>query len=159
MAKELTAKEALFCEYYKILHSAREAAARSGYPFPERSGIKLLKKAAVRRYLNEIDTKEVTAEDGLKRIAFGNVTDAVYLCTRGEMPDRETLETLDLYMVSEIKIPKGGGIEIKFFDRLKALDLLAAQSVADGGSAEPFFRALRDSAKSLTFGTEETNGI
>ncbi len=159
MAKEMSAKEALFCEYYKILHSPREAAARAGYTFPERSGIRLLKKAAVKRFVEDKGSEASDAVCGLHRIAFGSITDAVYLCTRGEVPDREALETLDLFMVSEIKFSKSGGIEIKFFDRLKALDLLAAQTVSGGSKAESFFHALRDSAKGLTFGTVEEDGI
>lgn len=159
MANEPGAKEALFCEYLKILHSPREAAARAGYPFPEKSAIRLMKKAAVKRRLSELGVQEETAKEGYKRIAFGSIADAVYLCTRGEVPERETLEQLDLFMVSEIKFSKNGGIEIKFFDRLKALEQLSAQTETTGGKAEPFFRALREGAKSLAFNVEEEDGI
>ncbi|MBQ8550792.1 MAG: terminase small subunit [Clostridia bacterium] len=153
--KDLSAKEALFCEYMKILHSPREAAARAGYPFPERSAIKLLKKAAVKRALSA----EAAAVDGLRRIAFGGVADAVWLCQRGEIPTREELEKLDLFMISELKFQKGGGVEVKFFDRIKALDLLGAQTVSHGGKAEPFFRALGQGAARLSFETGEEDGI
>lgn len=159
MQKEIGAKEALFCEYYKITHSVRESAARAGYPFPERSGMKLMKKDSVKRYLFDNGNKSTEAVDGLTRIAFGSITDAVYLCTRGEVPDRETLEQLDLFMVSEIKFSKSGGIEMKFYDRLKALDILSSQTVNDGGKAEPFFKALREGAKSLAFKAVEEDGI
>ncbi|MBE6766582.1 MAG: terminase small subunit [Ruminococcaceae bacterium] len=158
MAREIGAKEALFCEYLKILHSPREAAARAGYPFPERSAVRLLKKAAVKKRLSGYTDKREEALDGLRRIAFGGIADAVWLCERGEIPPREELEKLDLYMVSEIKFTKGGGMEIKFYDRLKALDLLSANSLPAGSRAEPFFRALGDAAK-LTFETEERDGI
>ncbi len=149
--KNLSAKEALFCEYYKLLSSPREAAARAGFSFPERSGIRLLKKEAVKRAIeNSSLLPEATAADGLRRIAFGSVTDAVYLCTCGETLTREQLEALDLYMVSELKFTKGGGIEVKFLDRIKALDGLSALSTeAVGSSAEPFYRALCEGAKNL----------
>ncbi|MBR6531233.1 MAG: terminase small subunit, partial [Clostridia bacterium] len=55
------------------------------------------------------------------------------------------------FNVSEIKRPKGGGIEIKFFDRIKALEHLEA--MCDGGkdddSALPFYMALEKSASVL----------
>lgn len=159
MAKELGAREALFCEYYKILHSPREAAARAGYSFPEKSAIRLMKKASVKRRLGELDEKTKLADEGFRRIAFGSIADAVYLCTRGEVPDRETIEQLDLFMVSEIKFSKSGGIEIKFYDRLKALEQLSAHTETAGGKAEPFFRALSESAKSLAFVAEDEDGI
>ena len=56
-------------------------------------------------------------------------------------------EKLDLFNVSEIKRPKGGGLEIKFFDRLKALEHL--EQLCTGGdedSALPFYKALENSA-------------
>lgn len=159
MAKEPGAKEALFCEYLKILHSPREAAARAGYPFPERSAVKLMKKAAVKRHIAEMNQKSSEAVAGLKRIAFGSVADAVWLCQKGECPSREELEQLDLYMISELKFTKGGAVEVKFFDRIKALDMLSAQAETKGGKAEPFFLALGSSAKQLASETEEQNEL
>jgi hypothetical protein len=61
------------------------------------------------------------------------------------------MEGLELFNVSEIKRPKGGGIEIKFFDRMKALERLG--EMCDGGkgddSALPFYLALEKSASAL----------
>lgn len=57
---------------------------------------------------------------------------------------------MELFNIAEIKRPKGGGIEIKFFDRLKALERLAdmtADEAAD--SALPFYRALENSANAI----------
>lgn len=153
MAHKITAKEALFCEYYKILRSPREAAARAGYAFPERSGIKLLCRERIREEINRITLPETEAVDGLRRLAFGSIADAVYLCTCSETVQRNELEKLDLFSVSELKFTKGGGVEVKFFDRIKALDILSSQSAAaDGSSAEPFYRALCEGAKSLADG-------
>lgn len=66
-----------------------------------------------------------TAEEGYRRLAFGPVTDAVRLMfpTEDETPP---LEEMDLYNISKISQAKGG-LEITFFDRLEALDRLAAQ--------------------------------
>ena len=58
---------------------------------------------------------------GYERLAFGSTSDAFrLLMSEGELD----VQTLDLYNVSEIKKPKDGAMEIKFFDRLKALEKL-----------------------------------
>ena len=41
-----------------------------------------------------------------------------------ENPSVDKLKTMDLFSVAEIKRPKDGAMEIKFFDRLKALEKL-----------------------------------
>ena len=42
-----------------------------------------------------------------------------------ELPPPDVIERLDLFNVSEIKRVKGGGVEVRLFDRLKALEKLA----------------------------------
>ena len=66
-----------------------------------------------------------TAEEGYRRLAFGPVTDAVRLMFPAE-DETPPLEEMDLYNISKISQAKGG-LEITFFDRLEALDRLAAQ--------------------------------
>ena len=65
--------------------------------------------------------KERSSQDklrqGFERLAFGSVTDAVRLLF--EEGTTSSLEGMDLFNVSEIKRLKGGGMEIKFADRLK----------------------------------------
>jgi hypothetical protein len=51
------------------------------------------------------------------------VNDAVRLAFAEEVTP-EMIEQADLYGVSEIKRIKGGGVEIKFFDRQKAAERL-----------------------------------
>jgi hypothetical protein len=51
-------------------------------------------------------------------------------------------------MVSEIKKPKEGALEIKFFDRFKALEKLAEETNDDKKSL-PFYEALENGAKAL----------
>ncbi len=159
MANKLSAKEALFCQYYKILHSPREAAARAGYAFADRSAIRLLRKEGVKREIEkENQIPEPSAQKGLRRIAFGSIADAVYLATKESPVTKEELEGLDLFMVSELKFTKGG-LEMKFFDRIKALDLLiSGETGTVGSSAEPFYRALCEGAKNLSF-TGERDGV
>ncbi len=58
----------------------------------------------------------------------------------------EKLPTLDLFNISEIKRVKGGGMEIKFFDRLKALEKLGQViSTTDKSQTQSFYDALEKS--------------
>lgn len=61
------------------------------------------------------------AAAGYQRLAFGSICDAISLLYKSD-PSKEDLEGMDLFLVSEIKRPKDGSMEIKFFDRLKALE-------------------------------------
>ena len=148
----LTMKEKDFCRYYAVCRNHREAAARAGYMFPDKAGIKLLARDAV---IDEIDSinsnirQASFAADGFRRIAFGSVTDAVKLVL-GQEPITN-IETLDLFMVSEIKLSKNGGIEVKFFDRIKALEALASVTDIDSneGSA-PFIDAIFKGAAAIS---------
>ena len=57
--------------------------------------------------------------------------------------------------MAEIKKPKGGGLEIKFFDRIKALEKLGEISeTSQDNSAIPFYEALEKSAASLSGGAK-----
>ncbi|MGN0522368.1 MAG: terminase small subunit [Eubacterium sp.] len=94
--------------------------------------------------------KRITQKDvceGLRRLAFGEITDAVTLLFESEENILNTLGELDLFNVSEIKRPKGGGMEIKFFDRLKALEKLREViSSEEDKSPASFYNALEKSA-------------
>ncbi len=94
----------------------------------------------------KISQKEVC--DGLRKLAFGDITDAVSLLFESEEEIISKLPTLDLFNVSEIKRPKGGGMEIKFFDRLKAIDKIR-EMVNEQTDNKPtsFYEALEKSAK------------
>ena len=156
ISKELTKREQLFCLYFTLLRSGRDAAARSGYSLrPERTAAKLLQRGDVQREIERL-TRAQAAERGetaagLRRLAFGSVTDAMKLLLRDEWPNEEALEQMDFFNVAEIKRPKGGGLEIKFFDRLKPLEKLSqlceAETAANG--ALPFYDALNKSARAL----------
>lgn len=54
---------------------------------------------------------------------------------------------MDLFSVSEIKRPKDGSMEIKFFDRLKALEHLESETEGET-TARDFFDAIGKSADS-----------
>ena len=70
--------------------------------------------------------------------------------------DGVDVESLDLFNIAEIKRPKTGGLEIKFFDRIKALEKLGdILDSAENDSARPFYNALEKSAAALEVGKGE----
>lgn len=151
MKENLTQKEKLFCSYYAQTRNLRESAARAGYSLhPEKTALRLINKKAIKNEIeNKIDQSKFKNEVavGLRRLAFGSVSDPVKLLLMAES-DIFDIESLDLFNVSEIKRPKAGGMEIKFFDRFKALEKLMSisqDSQADG--AMPFYKALEKGAK------------
>ncbi|HHV31041.1 hypothetical protein [Caproiciproducens sp. LBM24188] len=90
---------------------------------------------------------------GYEKLAFGGIADAVRLLFVEE-PDLAALGKMDLYNIAEIKRPKGGGMEIKFFDRIKAMQCLEEMNGENGKKAEalPLYRALQECVRS--FGEE-----
>lgn len=157
----LKEKEKLFCSYFCETRNARNAAAKAGYGImTHRNAVKLMAREEIRKEIERIDrTRLVSAEEvisGYRQLAFGSVADALKLIYYDEQPDKYELENLELFNVSEIKKPKGGGIEIKFFDRLKALEHLEALSSGkDDDSALPFYLALEKSAAALRVNDDE----
>lgn len=103
--------------------------------------------------------KKVTQRDvvdGLRRLAFGDIQDAVTLLFESDEKILSVLPKLDLFNVSEIKKQKGGGMEIKFFDRIKALEKLREVIYSDDRqTAASFYEALEKSTQSeMTEGGE-----
>lgn len=149
MAKRLTEKERVFCEEYAGGCSAREAAARAGYVMAQRTGSRLLREKRVQREIAALRETRAgcSAAEGFRRIAFGSCCDAVRLVL-GEEFSAEALERLDLFNIAEIKKPKDGSLEIKFFDRIKALENLAHMEAerVNPEASMTFYRALEESA-------------
>ena len=118
-----------FCCCYAKLGNISEAAVMAGC---ERSnslewGMGILRKRKYSRLVSQLRSvmnAEVRTQvmAGLERLAFGDFRDAAMLVLREEPPTAEELQSLDLYNISEIKRVKGGGVEVKFFDRQKALE-------------------------------------
>lgn len=161
MKNELTEKEKLFCELYLKTGNTREACAKSGYMFPEKTASRLLKRKDILSYISKCQkAKKKTSADitaGYMRLAFGCVSDAVSLlfADEGEIT-AEKIEKLDLFNVSEIKKQKGGGIEIKFFDRLKALEKLSSLSEKETeANGKSLYYAIEKSAEALSGEADE----
>lgn len=153
--KNLTCREELFCRIYASCRNAREAAFKAGYKVcPEAAARKLLARSAIRERTEKIKKETVISSEevraGLHRIAFSSSADAVKLIF-SENAENIDIEELDLFNVSEIKRQKGGGLEIKFFDRIKALEKLGEISEQSAeNSSSPFYEALEKSAASLS---------
>lgn len=151
MNDDITKKEAEFCRYYVQVRNSREAASLAGYGImPAKSGVRLLSKQSIREEIARLTVAQKNlkqeAQAGFRRLAFGSVADAIKLI-EGKT---DNPEGLDLFMISDIKMPKGGGMEIKFFDRQKALEsLMELETSDDNNSATPFYKALERSASFL----------
>lgn len=158
MKEKLTKKQQAFCRHFARTRNGREAAAAAGFSvFPETAAVRLLGNPNIQKYLHalEQETEATKAEliAGYRRLAFGSVADAVRLLLTSDGDAPLDPETLDLFLVSEIKRPKAGGLEIKFFDRQKALDRLSELLGGSTDGALPFYAALEASAKALkTYG-------
>lgn len=154
MKKSISEKERYFCRDYAYSGDARGSAARAGYIIsPGRSAAKLLSRDDIRKEISEIEKQRSNtrgcAEKGLYRLAFGSVSDALKLILNPDSLSEKDAETLDLFNVSDIKIPKGGGIEIKFFDRQKALEKLATLESPSDNPQSSFIKALSMGADRL----------
>ncbi|MEG1886732.1 MAG: terminase small subunit, partial [Oscillospiraceae bacterium] len=130
----------------------REAAAKSGMLFPDKNGLRLLAMPKIKQEIERICKRDPPIgeiSDGLRRIAFGSICDAVRLGMAE--PGTLKIEELDLFSVSEIKFQIGKGVEIKFFDRIKALEKLSALETNsnDENSSAPFYNAIMKGAESL----------
>lgn len=89
--------------------------------------------------------KRNTLKRGYEKLAFGSVNDAVRLLF-GEEPSRRELEDMDFDNIAEIRRLKDGGLEIKFYDRLRALECLRGLNEKGAGDS-PLYRALQKCAK------------
>ncbi len=149
---KLTKKELDFCRWYARLQNPKEAAIKSGYTvLPEYRGINLLSKKHIVCKIKELEKENTTDSNlvsaGLSRLAFGSISDAVKLILSANGDNPPQPDTLDLFNVSEIKFTSGKGMEIKFFDRLKALEQLSKLSESSlNSSALSFYEALERSA-------------
>ena len=74
----------------------------------------------------------------LGALALGRAND----CVRLAMEDDVAVETLDLSLLAEVKRSKGGVVEVKLVDRLKALEQLAQLLSAKQKEENPLLLSL-----------------
>ena len=163
MKKELNKKERLFCAQYARTGDPRFSAAAAGYAAPGITGFRLLARDDIREGIKNCSARRPALPDevaaGYRRLAFGGISDCVKLLRSFEQTGADEIEALDLFNISEIKLPKSGGMEIKFFDRLKALEKLE-NSVQNGGACgSALLRALGEGAENLMHSDGESAEI
>lgn len=149
ISNKLSNEEKLFCCFYVTLGSVGEAAVKAGFSRENalEEGIACLRDKRCRRLISELKQLlggESCVVSGLKRLVFGNCADAVSLAFADELPPGHVIDKLDLFNVSEIKRVKGGGVEIKLFDKLKALEKLyeIETTLSDRGRSDSLIEAL-----------------
>ncbi len=159
--KKLTKKELNFCRIYVRLRNPKEAALHAGYDIlPEYRAISLLSKKEIRKKITELEKEALADENlisaGLQRLAFGSCADAVKLILSVNQNTSPDIDSLDLFNVAEIKFTCGKSMEIKFFDRLKALEKLAevSQNGKETGAIS-FYEALERSARKHGSGVQD----
>lgn len=144
-------KRKRFCCLYAVLGDAEEAAVRAGFDKENalEEAAACLKTKACSNSVKQLrgllgDAGAVIS--GLRRLAFGSCADGILLAFSEENPTAESLQALDLFNVAEIKRARGGVVEVKMFDRLKALEKLYELEceLADRGRAEALAEALAD---------------
>lgn len=136
-----TQKKRAFAYHYYRGQEPAEAARLAGWP-PE-EGVRLLEDAVVRRQLSQLrqacqsklDPQE-SARRGLERIIFCDNLGAVRLL------EGEDGQEADLAGVAEFKRPKGGGLEVRFYDKLKAIQMLQEMSPGQEAGANALLEAL-----------------
>ena len=118
----------LFCCYYAKLGNIFEAALKAGFSQQTAlaEGIRILSQSKYKKLVSKLSGEKMQSKElistGLERLAFGSSNDAAFLVFSEENITPERIASLDLFNVSEIKKVKGGGVEVKFFDRQKAME-------------------------------------
>lgn len=147
-------KRRLFCCFYVKLGNVCEAALMAGFPKEAAlyEGMKTLSMPQFADYIQELSgnltkLRSTIVNTGLDRLAFGSSNDAAMLVFSDELPTPAQIKELDLFNVSEIKRVKGGGVEVKLFDRQKALEKIfeISSSTNSENSAASFINAITGS--------------
>ncbi len=152
--KSLSQREKDFCRFFAMCGNSEEAAVKAGYTKnPQKEGERLICRSDICDEIASLGKQnqkimQSLAQIGYQRLAFGNIADAVSLLFM-ENPPSEQLKDMDLFSVSEIKKPKDGAMEIKFFDRLKALEKFEILSLSSSGDKNPLYEALNKGAEKL----------
>ena len=138
MAKSESGRLERFCRAYLRTmdpeRAAREAGCRDGFDQLAAERLEQMREAAV---------GQLRREDALRRLAqlaVGQANDGVELALRGR---EASAEGLDLSAVAEIRVTDKGGVEVKFVDRVRALEALCGLLGGDTGrGAEELLQAL-----------------
>lgn len=151
-----------FAQMFVRTRNGAEAAVMLGAQADEAKKIeaKYLANEKVKAEIRKLDRADQQTlcyiKTGLSRLAFGAVNEAAALIFDEEV-SRDDILKADLFNVSEIKKIKGGGVEIKFFDRQKAMEKLVEldPELKEVSDAEEFLNALCRSSEDIDESLEE----
>lgn len=158
----LTEREKQFCYNYVNTGNVQSAALKAGYKVnPEIVGTRLLCRQDVNDALDNIYKQKkknliYKAFNGYEKLAFGDISDAIKLVYSNDLSIKE-ISKMDLFNISEIKKPKDGSMEIKFFDRIKALEKLQQLNLNEEKSEMSLYAALDRGAKAILKNQQEDN--
>lgn len=146
-----------FAYHWVTTRNPPEAARLAGYDpsqWPSLVSNRVVRREA--RKLQRAFQKESAgqlAKRGLEQLIFGS--------SAGNNPVSQEMGA-DLFRVSEWKQPKGGGTEVKYWDKLKALELLIRleeqEGAKSGGRESAVYQALEQGAEALQLWGEEQDG-
>ena len=149
LTTEETKRRTRFCVLAARGCPPGQAAKRAGYGDWETASTDLLGERGIRRRIAALQRElEFCAPVRLARAGLER------LALEDPLPDGGE----GLYHVAELRLPKGGGAEIKFCDRLRALELLAGLEDASSPGPAPLLEALALAAGRLDPGLEERDG-
>lgn len=132
----------------------KEAAAKAGFKKNSFNiGCKLLSRKDIEEEIEKLYKRKkknliYKACSGYERLAFGDITDAIILLNPGNI-NTEKIASMDLFNVSEIKKNKDGAIEIKFFDRIRALEKIQNMDFTGNEQSETFYSAIQKGTKAF----------
>ncbi|MBQ8965945.1 terminase small subunit [Ruminococcus sp.] len=150
-----------FAKMFVRTRNGSETAVRLGAEPAEAKRIEadFLANAAVKREIKKLDKEDMQTlcyvKTGLSRLAFGSINEAAALVFAEELKAEDVLKA-DLFNVAEIKRVKGGGVEMKFFDRQKALEKLVEldPELKEVSAAQEFLNAVYGGSQDLRDVTE-----
>lgn len=148
-------REKDFCRLTVVTGDPHTAALRAGYKRPDEAWPELITRADIADEIRRV-TREVskvfrdTLLCSLYRLTASDNNDAVRLLYHEQVSDEEIRE-MNLSGIAEIKRTKDKSVEIKFFDRIKALDRLSelGETFGESSSAGGLLEAMRLSAQAL----------
>ena len=144
----------MFCINYVETGNIKEAAAKAGFKKNSFNiGCKLLSRKDIEEEIEKLYKRKkknliYKACSGYERLAFGDITDAIILLNPGNI-NTEKIASMDLFNVSEIKKNKDGAIEIKFFDRIRALEKIQNMDFTGNEQSETFYSAIQKGTRAF----------
>ena len=162
--KKLNKRVKAFCVYYANSNDMVQSAINAGYKkSPYEKALVLCSRSDVADEIARIISNRKKIMSNMtfvqyEKLAFGSIADAVSLLYM-DSPSKEELKNMDMSCVSEIKKLKDGAMEIKFFDRNKALEKLCGVCENEESRTSGLVDALRLGAQNLSCDEGDTSGV